>query len=239
MIAPGGKPPVEKWSFSAILNYEQCAYRIFLKSVEKVKEPERDENHPARRGERIHTDAELFIKGEGPLTKELEKVEDVITRYAEIYSSGRIELEQKWGYDREWGRRAWNEPECWGMIKCDLVEHSESGRALDIGDWKSGKRYGNEVKHQQQMQLYGIGGFMRYPNVDIIRTTLWYVDEGKKMEKTYDRTMLTQLLPRWEARAKQLTGAMVFKPRPSKTACNYCPFGAANGNGACAYAVVP
>lgn len=228
------QPPVKRWSYSALTEYETCPYRTYLKRVQRSPEPPRDETHPAERGNRIHAEAEAYIRGEGAVTKDLRKVAEALDEARAEFAEGRVEVEEQWGFTREWESVGWDHSQCWALVKCDVVIH-RSPEVLEIWDWKSGKSFGNEVKHTQQMQLYGLAGFLRYPDVSIVKVALQYLDEGKTKPKTYDRTMVPGFLPRWEQRANRLTNALVFPPKPNKGRCKYCPYGIENGTGACAY----
>lgn len=240
MYAQTPKPPIDRWSFSTLKDFEACPYRVYLKKVEKQPEPEPEEGveSPLDRGTRIHEAAEAFVRGTGPMIRELRKFETEFIGLRAKYEAGKpmIELEQKWGFDKEWTPVDWSDKECWAMVKCDLVVHEDDRRILVV-DYKTGKSRGNEVKHRQQMQLYGLSAFLRYTEPTLVTTELWYLDEGNKVTKTYNRSDVLPLLPRWEQRAKNLTEALVFKPKPNRGNCKYCPFGVLHGTGVCAYAV--
>lgn len=229
------RPPVRRWSFSALKDYEACPYRIYLKRVERQPGPPEQPDNPLVRGNRVHAEAEAYIQGTGGMTKDLRKVKDALDEAREQYQKNCVEVEQNWGFTREWESVGWDHSECWLLSKCDVVIH-RSPEVLEIWDWKTGKSLGKEVEHTQQMQLYGLTGFLRYPDVQLIKVTLYYTDEGKTKPKTYDRTMVPELLPRWEERAKRLTNALVFPPKPNKGKCRFCPYGVQNGTGVCPYA---
>ena len=227
--------PVKRWSFSTLKQFEKCPYSVYLAKVEKEPGPPRDEKHPAERGDRIHKEAEHFVMGDGAITKDLKKIETQLTRNKEIYADGRGEVEQKWGFTKEWAITNWGQSDCWAMVKCDFVAHD--GAVIHIDDYKTGKSFGNEIKHGQQMQIYAISGLMRYPEKQLVRTRLLYSDEGKEKVVTYTRPQVMEFLPRVSARALQLTNATAFPPKPNRANCKYCDFGVTNGTGACPYAV--
>lgn len=235
MSAP--KPPVRSWSFSLLKDYEACPYRVYLARVERQPQPEPDDpNHPLVRGDRIHHEAEDYIRGTGPLTKDLRKVESTLNELRFAFDDGQVEVEQKWGFDREWTPVEWDAGECWLRVICDVVRHMDND-TLEIVDWKTGKSFGNEVKHTQQRQLYAIAAFMRYPNATHVKARMLYTDEGKEKSNHYDRSMLAQMQAQWDKRGGALTNALTFPPKPNRGNCKYCPFGIANGTGVCAYSV--
>lgn len=232
------KAPIKAGSFSIIKDFETCPFRVFLAKVEKEPEPEIDDdpNHPLIRGDRIHKEAEAFIRGEGPLTRDLRRVEGRLNELKEKYQDGVIEVEQKWGFNRDWEPVDFFADDVWLRVICDVVEHLDTNQ-IWVEDWKSGRSFGNEVKHTQQKQLYGIAAMMRYPQVQHVGASMQYVDEGKEKKSRYNRDALPQLLERWTKRIEALTSAITFPPKPSRGACRFCPFGPSNGTGACAYGV--
>lgn len=238
MNAPINAPPIKKWSFSALKDYEECPYRVYLKRVERAPTPDisGQESHPLVRGDRIHKEAEAFVRGEGPLTKDLRKFSTELEGLQQRFTDGTVQVEQEWGFTKEWAVTDWRDPACWAMIKADVVDELDGGLTLHVIDYKTGKKFGNEVKHQQQVQLYSLGAFMRYPEAQLVKTSLYYLDEGKDTTRTYTRPFVNEILPRWTERASRMTNAMVFPPKPNKSKCRYCSYGTANGSGACPYA---
>lgn len=234
------KPPIKRWSFSSLHQDEKCPFATYLKYVEKVPSPPRDENHPSERGTRIHAEAERFVKGEiDQLTPLTRKISEDLHRLREKYQTGLIRVEEKWGFTRdEWDPVSWSDERCCAMVRCDVVdEDCDGGGTIEVIDYKSGKRMGNEVKHMQQMQLYAIATLMKYPEKRLVKTTLLYTDEGKRFSKTMDRSALPVLLGRWEERANKLLNRLVFPPKPNRANCRFCDYGVQNGNGHCPYAV--
>lgn len=230
--------PIKAWSFSLLKDFEACPYRVYLMRVERSPQPEIGDqpDHPLVRGDRIHKEAEAYIKGEGALTPALRKVEPELTRLRELYPNGVIEVEQKWAFARDWTPVEWNDPRCWLRVICDVVDHSDP-QLIDVIDWKTGKSFGNEVKHQQQQQLYGLVALIRYATAALAKTCMSYVDEGKTKRSSYNRSAAPALLQRWEQRADRLTNAITFPAKPNRGNCRFCPFGIENGTGACPYAV--
>lgn len=230
--------PIKSWSFSALKDFESCPFRTYLQKVERSPLPAYDDdpNHPLVRGDRIHKAAEAFIRGEGEIIPELRRVAPLLGELRESFINDHVELEQKWAFDHDWAETGWTDEGCWLRVICDVVEHFPNSTAR-VRDWKTGKSFGNEVKHQQQQQLYAIATFMRYPHLTHIQTTMEYTDEGKQKKSNYTRAALPVLLQRWSERAMRMTTAIAFPPKPNRGNCRFCPFGPENGTGACAYGV--
>jgi RecB family exonuclease len=235
------QPPIKSWSFSVLRDFEQCPYKVYLAKVEKAPQPEvgDDPDHPLIRGDRIHKEAEAFIKGEGELTKDLRKFRSELERLAEIYPEGNLEVEKKWGFTRDWEPCDFFDSNVWLRVICDFVEHSPEEPVLFVGDHKTGKSFGKEVPHRQQQQLYGIAALMKYPDKQIASSQMWYLDEGKKSAiGRYDRHSIAPLLQRWTSRAEKMTGALTFPAKPNRSNCRFCPYSPNEaGNGRCPYGV--
>lgn len=232
-------PPIKNWSFSALKDFEACPYRIYLARVEQSPRPEYDDdpNHPLTRGTRLHTEAEMFIRGTGPLTPGIKKCKELLLKLREEYANGHVICEERWAFDREWGECEWKDR--WVGLILDVVDTSPGPLIVNMTDWKSGKSFGKDVAHTQQMQLYAIGVFLKYPEVNAVNTKLGYLDEGKIRERQYLRTALPMLLKGWEARGERMTSAIHFPAKANRMNCRYCDFGTENGTGACPFAAQP
>ena len=231
--------PIKFWSFSALKDFEACPYKIYLQRVERHPRPSYDDDpdHPLTRGSRIHKEAELFVKGEGPLTRDLIKHKGRLEELVEVFQEGRLEVEQSWWANTAWAPVNYQDPEKWVVVICDAFEHKNDIAGV-VTDYKSGKSFGNEVKHAEQMMLYAVAAFMRYPNLMTVEVELLYLDEKTVKRKSYDRTSLAALLDRWSKRGERLTSAVVFPAKPNKSNCRFCAFSPNNGGtGICAAAV--
>jgi PD-(D/E)XK nuclease superfamily len=229
--------PVKAWSYSSLKKFEQCPYGIQLAKVDKLKGPERDENHPAERGNKIHKLAEDFVQGKlTDLPKPLRKFEGDFNLLRGMFADGMVTVEEDWGFTSDWGITGWMAPDTWARLKCDVVVHHDE-KHLTVIDHKTGKKFGNEVPHTQQGQLYAVGAFMRYPDVEVISVEFFYLDEGKKSKKTYTREKALKYMKRFTDRAVAMTTCKVFNPKPNKFNCQWCDFGVNKGTGECPYAV--
>ena len=224
------KPPIPRWSFSAIQTYEQCPYRTFLQKVKKIKEPS---SPAADRGSQIHQIAEDYVNGtieSDTIPKELEKFETEFSVLREAYQNGKVFLEEDWGFNHDWDSGDWKMSDLWLLAKID-VGINASSTSMTIIDHKTGRKFGNELKHNSQLMLYAICCFMRYPRLEHVTAKLWYLDKGETTEQQYTRDQAMQFLPRWNARGLALTNAVNFPPTPSKSACRWCSYGKPNEDG--------
>lgn len=232
-MAAGVKGTIQSWSFSRLTVHEQCPQQAKLSFVEKLPQPEPKANNPGVRGDRIHKSAELYVTEGTEMDAEMAEIfkgfKDRLAKLRNLYGQGLVEVEQDWHYDDVWAVTAEKYP--WLRVKCDVVVRPEPSDMILI-DWKSGKKFGNEMKHLDQTRLYAIAAFMRYPELHRCTTELWYVDQDEISSYSYTREQAERLLPRYEARVRTMMEDTVFRPRPSVPNCKYCPYGP-RGTGAC------
>lgn len=234
-ITPQGitvlQPPVHAWSYSRVHDYERCPLSCYLKHGLKIPDP--SPRTAADRGTAIHKAAELYVQGTGPLIPELTKYEEDFNQLKGSFTEGKVSLEGDWAYTQDWTPTGWFDKNAWARIKLDasVALTPEHYRVID---YKSGKKFGNEVGHSQQCQLYELATFMKYPDVQLITSELWYLDQPRAQQtvRVVERDQVQHTLPSWNKRAYALTNAVVFKPKPNKFNCRWCPYKPA-GTGHC------
>jgi RecB family exonuclease len=223
------------WSFSALRDFEQCPHRIKLKA-EKAPVLEEEEN----RGTVIHREAEMYIKGElDAMPKSLKKFEAEFERERELYAAGLVQVEQPWGFTHIWTPTDYFAPDIWLRVQIDSMERMPDDLSTRfVVDWKTGKSWGNEVPHIQQLQLYAVATFMRFPEVGTVVCADRYLDEGKELKKTYVRDdKFDRYFEKWNQRAEKMLADDEGTPKPNRMNCRFCRYGVEKGSGACAYAV--
>jgi CRISPR/Cas system-associated exonuclease Cas4 (RecB family) len=212
---------IPTWSHSALKTYETCAYRSYISKVKKVQE---DFGPAAARGTEIHQQAEDYVNGQlGELPDTLKKFQSQFKYLREQFAEANVELEGEWGFTIDWEPCGWMAPEVWGRVKLDAIMH-ESETSARVIDYKTGKRFGNEISHSQQALTYAIGSFMRYPELELAKTELWYLDLGELSEQIYTRDQAMAFLPNLQERAIEMTTATKFPPNPSTYNCKWCSF---------------
>ena len=216
-------PTIPRWSFSALSVFETCPYWAYLRYIQRHKEPTPDPNSPVVRGQNIHNEAEFYVTNGGDLPLSLRKFKEKFQALRELYLENCVELEQEWGIDKNWNTVSWQDPLLWGRIKLDaFVRLFKKARVID---YKTGKSWGNEVKHGQQGLTYAVTAFMRHPDLEEIDIEFWYLDEGdKKKPKTITREMAIRHLPKIHNRADIMTSTTDFKPKPNQHNCRWCPY---------------
>ena len=221
MVKPDKLGPISAWSYSALKVYEECPYRSFIQRVKRIKEPS---SPAADRGTAIHQQAEDFVKGElGEMPDTLKKFHDEFDQLRALFADAKVELEGEWGFSLDWEPVGWMAPLTWARIKLDALVHEDEQSARVI-DYKTGKKYGNEIQHSQQCLLYAIATFFRYPHLQFVQTELWYLDHGETTTKSFTRDQAMHFAPGFHQRAIAMTTAEDFPPTPSKNACRWCSY---------------
>lgn len=128
----------------------------------------------------------------------------------------------------------------WLRLKLDaLVFHDE--KTATVIDYKSGKKFGNEIKHGEQLQLYQLTTFLRYPQLETIYAELWYLDQPDGNNITsikYTRPQGLKFRSNFDRRGSKLTNNTDWAPNPNRFSCRWCPYGPwEGGTGDCSVGV--
>lgn len=219
---------LKAWSHTRLSKFETCKFSAKLAYIDKIPEPVRElppgkTEHANDRGTRIHEAAEKYIKGGVELIPELHKFKAEFEKAREYHEAKQASTEGDWGFTKEWEPTAWMSSDVWCRIKCDLVVLLDKKTAVVI-DYKSGKRFGNEIKHAEQMQLYVLGTLFRWPGVDLVTTELWYVDLDEITSMTYTRDQGLRFVKNFERRANVFIDCDDFPPNPNQFSCRYCAY---------------
>ena len=157
------------------------------------------------------------------MAKELFKFKDQFEELRQGFIDAKVELEGEWGFDLDWKTVGWMQKETWARIKLDALVQEDETSARVI-DYKTGKKWGNELAHGQQGLLYAIGTFFRYPDLQYVQTEFWYLDHGETTKKQYTREQAMQFAPGFHRRAIKMTTETEFAPTPNSNSCRWCHF---------------
>lgn len=212
--------PVGAWSMSRLFDFEECPHKVYLSKVEKAPTPS---GEAAERGTRIHDHIEGYIRGDHETQiKEMQGFIKLIDQLRDEHAQGKAEVEGDWAFSREWVPTAWAAKDAWGRFKLDAIRF-ESDTSAVIIDWKTGRKFGNEMKHNQQGMGYSIAAFKRYPQLEYIDVKFAYLDKNDELKGSYTRQQAELLTPGLTERADRMTTCTNFEPKPSFFACRWCP----------------
>lgn len=216
--------PIKSWSYSRLLDFESCPQRARFKYIDKVPDIQ---GEAAERGTRIHQLAEDFVRGKiKKLPAELIKFSDEFSALRTRYIEKVVSLEGEWGFDKDWNVSDYRS--AWVRIKLDARVAKTKKHSIVV-DYKTGKRFGNEIKHGEQVVLYGLAELLREPHVEIVDVELWYLDVDVLISTRFTREQLMRFLPGFEKRGIKVTSATTFPANPSIHNCKWCAYGPAKG----------
>lgn len=220
------------WSHSKLGTFETCKFRYKLQHLDRIPEPERPlppgkSEHANDRGTRIHQACEDYVNGKAdtqiPEMREFAHEFDHLRR---LHAMGIVSLEGEWAVNRDWVPTDWRTG--WHRSKVDAIVLPNNWSAIVI-DYKSGKRFGNEVKHSEQTQLYALNAVLRYPEIEEVTTELWYLDVKELTSATFTRAQILRFKPNFDRRGSALTDCTDFPPNPNIYSCQWCQYGPWNG----------
>ncbi len=112
----------------------------------------------------------------------------------------------------------------WLRLKLDALVFHDDYTATVI-DYKSGKKFGNEIKHGEQLQLYQLVTFLRYPKLETVYAELWYIDVGEVTSVKYTRTQGLKFKSNFDRRGHKLTSCETWPTNANRFSCRWCPYG--------------
>lgn len=212
------------WSLSRFGDYDKCPAFAKFKHLEKRKEPD----SPAMaRGTEVHKQAERAVNSSKAA------IPPALKLFAKEFKAARKHkpfTEQQWAFNAQWQETDWFGANAWVRVIVDLGWHQVRENLLNIVDHKTGKM---REEHRDNMSLYAIGGFIKFPRVERVKASFWYLDHGKAVDIEYDRDELAGMQRDWERAVRPMLTDTQFKPTPGAY-CRWCPFSKAKG-GPCAF----
>ena len=218
---------IDAASFSRVQDWKKCPRFAYYKHVLKLKEPG---NQAMERGSAIGKMAEQFILG--TLKKCPAELKEFEVEFKELRKR-KAPCEAQWAFDKDWKPVEWFAKEAWLRVKTDVYSFSPETKTLLVVDNKTGKYY---PYHDEQLDLYALGGFLKEPRAEYVDARLWYLDGGKELPeepKIYSRAEVPALKTWWLKETKPMFADRRFACKPS-AACRYCFFSKAK-NGPCGF----
>lgn len=214
---------VTAWSFSRWSDYRLCPAKFKYKHLMKLPDPS---GPAAARGNVVHKAAEDYIGKKAKLTPELKNVKQELDF---LRGAGAV-VEQDWGFKRDWqwiGRPGWFGDDVWFRMKADVVVAYDDNTGL-LGDWKTGKMY---FSNEEQVELFGAVGFMRFPEWTEVDVRLWYTDQpadDNEIRRVFTAAEGALIRKDWEKRVVPMFKDRRFAPTPNDK-CRFCNFSKAKG----------
>ena len=207
-IRPTAK--AKSWSFSALSNYEQCAWKYYLERFEKI---EQEPGFALVNGVQIHNKAEQYllknITGVPPeLNKFKVEMENLLKH--EALAEEEIVLDRHWMAVK--GDNAWSSSDAWIRAKVDA-------RVGDfVVDFKTGRAYD---KYSEQADLYATLLSQKYLDIGDITVEFWYLKSGQVQTYEFAASEQQLRLELWDSRASKLMQEKEWKPKRNEY-CKFC-----------------
>lgn len=218
---------IPSWSFSKIQDFEKCKFLCWLKHDQKIPEPARPlpvgkTEHANDRGSRVHDSAEKYVRGLGPFIPEMKEFAAEFDHLKHLFAAGKVSLEGEWGMSKDWEIAPWKG--AWHRSKLDVMVHASETEAVII-DHKTGRKFGNEVKHAEQLQLYQLNAFLRFPKLEVVHAELWYLDAKELTSQTFTRDQGLRFKRNFDRRGTALTTCTDWPANPNIFSCQWCAYG--------------
>ena len=139
-----------------------------------------------------------------------------------LFKLGKVFLEGEWAQDRDWEITDWKTG--WLRLKLDAMVRISKTMAVVI-DYKTGRKFGNEVKHAEQLQLYALVTFLRHSELDELWAELWYPDAKDLTSVHFTRDQALRFLRVWTRRGDDVTTCTVWPANPNIYTCQWCGYG--------------
>ena len=219
---------INSWSHSKLTDFDKCKRMFWLKHDQRIPEPERPlppgkTEHANERGTRVHDNCEGYVRGEhDALAPEAEKHFGIqLDLMRALYADGLVSLEGEWGMDSDWETTAWKG--AWLRLKLDAMVMVDKTHAIVI-DYKTGRKFSNEVKHAEQLQLYQLVTFLRYPFLEKVTAELWYLYHNEVTSFTYTRAQGLRFKDGFNRRGIAALSQIAYPPNPNIHSCKWCPY---------------
>lgn len=229
---------IQAWSLRVYENFRRCKYAAKLAHSDRRPPPERGDDHPLNRGIRVHKLAQDYVTGViDKLPRMLQPNADQFEWLRDAYANNEAVVEEEWAFTANLQPCDWRSNDAWLRVKCDAVIYHDP-ETITIVDLKTGRKWGNEVKHFRQKSLYAGAALLRNAELTDVRTEFWFPDQGGATSvKHFLTDDLYRHLHNWIERGKAITSETEFRPSPNASNCRYCDYGLTNGTGECPFAV--
>lgn len=228
---------IRNWSFSRLMQYETCPFRVKLKVIDREPEPAPEPNSPLERGNREHKRYELYVQGQADALDDAEARNLPFHRpnfdkLVELHDAGMVRVEDNWKFDDSWNLLPADSRDYWLYAKADCVVLDEDNNLAIVIDYKTGKSAYKMLEHTQQLQFYSGLGALIYEFADKFVNENWYTDEATIRQFESTREDALRIVGRFEKRADRMLNDKVFRPNPNIHNCRYCPY-SPRGTGVC------
>lgn len=215
------------YSFSKLNTYQTCPKRFKYKYIKKEKEGECDKSALVR-GSAIHEMFENHQKGKEPkkskYTAEFKKALErphVQKIKKHLESPEKTCREISFGLTKDFAPCEYKDKNALFRGKIDLA-YNDNG-VLNLVDYKTGKPKDEKYQNYDQLLLYSIYFFERYPALDKLKISYVYVDHDIVNSLVVLRTYIEKHKEHFLNIVKKIETDQEYLPKHSAL-CKWCPF---------------
>jgi len=208
---------ITAWSYSRYNCYQTCPFQFKCKFIDKLPE---EKSSQMERGLRIHKELEKFLNSEGALPEEAQSFSAQFSFLLQEQAFAEMQM----AFTQAWKPTGWFKKDTWLRVILDAGLIYDDNTA-DVIDFKTGKKYG---ENEEQMELFAVATFNRFPLLTEVKTRLWYLDGGDEDVVDFRAADRLKLRDKWEKKVQPLFADTMFAPRPNDK-CKWCSFGKSKG----------
>lgn len=203
-------------SYSSLKMFDNCPKRYYHQRIAKEV---REEPGPATvEGDRIHKELENYLKVGTPLSpgnKALQPMCDAIR----ADSSKTLAFEEEITVNKDLKQVGWWDSDAWMRSKLDV--HVRSTSTAAVIDWKTGKRRPDFY----QLELFATQVFLKYPDVQRVKSMFIWTKEVATDSETYHRKDLDKMVRSLVTKTNRIEEALETDTWPAKPSglCGWCP----------------
>lgn len=215
------------YSFSKLNTYEMCPKRFKFRYIKKEKEGECDKSALIR-GSAIHEMFENHQKGKEPkkskytadFKKAIERPQvKKIKKHLE--SPEKTCREVSFGMTKDFSPCEYKDKNALFRGKIDLV-YIDNG-VLNLADYKTGKAKDEKYQNYDQLLLYSIYFFQRYPSLEKLKISYVYVDQDVVNSLEVLRSFIETHKAHFLSIVNSIEADQEYIAKPSKL-CHWCPY---------------
>lgn len=203
-------------SHSSVKDFQGCSRRY--QQVRVLKRFKSAPTDATTYGKLVHEAFEKFFEG-AELPQDLARHRAVLERIRAM--EGERHCEKRFAFTRLFTPCEFFDPEVFFRGVPDLLV--VNGTTAWIADWKTGKS--SRYADTSQLELMSAMAMVHYPEVQRVKTMLFFIVPGDIIRAVYKREQLPDILSKWTGYADQIEAMDPNQPWPARPSglCKYCP----------------
>ncbi len=207
------------WSYSSLKDFKQCPKKYYHLRV--AKDVKQSDNVHTLYGKEVHKAAEDFVTLGLPIPDKFKFMRRPIESVAKIKGDKYCELKLGISNNGDFAACDFFAPDVWWRGVADLV--SVNGNTAYSLDYKTNKN----IKYADitQLDLVAAALFLKFPEVDVIKSGLLFVVCNEFLPKTHYRKDLETYLTQFEFDLLRISTAQETSVWNAKEGplCGFCP----------------